>query len=391
MRLLFSQCRANFLTGNNAIRATIKAASRAARKTARKPQNALIAWLPGVFSALLMVVIFCPVAVSAQNASPSSSALPSTLPSALSSATPSASASAKASTAPDANYDPTKPSPKQAAEIVKVGDQKAFIWEVKSDTNTVFLFGTIHVGKKSFYPLPATVENALRRSAKLVLEADISNTADGAEISKLLTYTPPDSIEKHISAALYERVKQQAIRLRWQPNGFSNMKPFIVVGALSINEYMRLGYDMTEGVETYLIKRAKEENKPVLELESQLGQMSIFSNMPAALQEAMLDNALATIEAGKTSDQITGVVNAWQSGDVKLMQDVTSDVTKDARQTEALDEILLYGRNAAMLKKIQGYLAEDKNHFIAVGALHLIGPRGLVELLKSKGYRVRQL
>ncbi len=358
MQLLFSRFGANLLTG-------------------KKVQRGLTARLSCALLATFGALIIFPAVVSAQNVLPA--------------VTPSASAAAKAATAPDANYDPTKPNPKQAIEVVKVGDQKSFVWEVKSDSNTVFLFGTIHVGKKSFYPLPATVENALKRSTKLVLEADISNTADGAEIGKLLTYTQPDTLDKHISAALYERVRQQAIRLKLQPNSFNNMKPYIVVGALSINEYLRLGYDMNEGVETYLLKRAKEDDKPVLELESQLGQMAMFNNMPATLQEAMLDNALATIESGKTPDQITGVVNAWQTGDVKLMQDVTSDVTKGARQTDALDEILLYARNAAMLKKIQGYLAEDKTHFIAVGALHLIGPRGLVELLKSKGYQVRQL
>lgn len=349
----------------------------AAFSAGKAVQKRFTAWRSRVLLATFIALIIFPAAVTAQNVLPS--------------ATPSASAAAKAATAPDASYDPTKPNPKQATEIVKVGDQKSFIWEVKSDNNTVYLFGTIHVGKKSFYPLPSTVENALKRSTKLVLEADISNTTDGVEIGKLLTYAPPDSLEKHIPAALYERVKQQAVRLKLQPNSFNNMKPYIVVGALSINEYMRLGYDMNEGVESYLLKRAKEENKAVLELESQLGQMAMFNNMPATLQEAMLDNALATIESGKTPDQITGVVNAWQSGDVKLMQDVTSDVTKDARQSEALDEILLFARNDAMLKKIQGYLAEDKTHFIAVGALHLMGPRGLVELLKSKGYQVRQL
>jgi uncharacterized protein YbaP (TraB family) len=43
-----------------------------------------------------------------------------------------------------------------------------------------------------------------------------------------------------------------------------------------------------------------------------------------------------------------------------------------------------------MLAKIEGYLASRERHFIAVGALHLAGPRGLVELLRKRGYVVRQ-
>ena len=292
---------------------------------------------------------------------------------------------------PDATYDPTRPNPKQAEELIKSGERKSFIWEVKSGTNTIFLFGTIHVGKKSFYPLPTAVEDAFKRSSKLVLEADISNTDGAAEIGKLIAYAPPDSLDKHIPAALYERLKQQAARLKLPQEGIKQMKPFLIGGLLSISEFTRLGYDMNYGVEGYLIALAKENKKPLLELESQLGQINMLNDMSPALQEAFLDNAIATLESGRSADQVTGVVNAWQSGDAKLMQDVTADVNKDARLGAELDDVLLYSRHAGMLKKIEGYLAEDKTCFVAVGTLHLLGSRGLIELLKMKGYKVRQL
>ena len=169
------------------------------------------------------------------------------------------------------------------------------------------------------------------------------------------------------------------------------MKPFLAGGMLSISEFTRLGYDMNLGVEAYLIAMARESKKPVLELESQLGQINMLNDMPPALQEAFLENAIATLEADKSADQVTGMVNAWQSGDVKLMQDVTADVTKNARMSTELDEVLLYNRHADMLKKIEGYLTDDKAYFVAVGSLHLVGPRGLIEQLKMKGYKVRQL
>ena len=292
---------------------------------------------------------------------------------------------------PDAAYDPTKPAPKQAEEIIKAGEQKSFIWEIKSSTNTIFLFGTIHVGKKSFYPLPPAIEDAFKRSGKLVLEADISNTEGTADIGKLIVYTPPDSLEKHIPVPLYARLKQQATRLKLPQDGIKQMKPFLVGGLLSISEFTRLGYDMNLGVEAYLIAMAKESKKPVLELESQLGQINMLNDMSPALQEAFLENAIATLEANQSADQVTGMVNAWQSGDVQLMQDVTADVTKNARMAAELDEVLLYRRHAEMLKKIEGYLADDKSYFVAVGSLHLVGPRGLIEQLKIKGYKVRQL
>jgi uncharacterized protein YbaP (TraB family) len=85
------------------------------------------------------------------------------------------------------------------------------------------------------------------------------------------------------------------------------------------------------------------------------------------------------------------MVNAWQTGDVALMQDVTKGVNKGMRMTDQLDTILLYSRHDAMLRKIANYLDGGVPHFVAVGSLHLIGPRGLIEMLKASGYEVKQL
>jgi uncharacterized protein YbaP (TraB family) len=61
------------------------------------------------------------------------------------------------------------------------------------------------------------------------------------------------------------------------------------------------------------------------------------------------------------------------------------------RQTERLDEYLLHNRHPGMLKKLESYLASGEIHFVAVGALHLVGPRGLIALLRQKGFAVKQL
>jgi uncharacterized protein YbaP (TraB family) len=112
--------------------------------------------------------------------------------------------------------------------------------------------------------------------------------------------------------------------------------------------------------------------------------------MPGNLQEAFLDNAIAALELGRSADQVTGMVNAWQSGDARLMAEVTAQVNRGMKLTAQLDEILLYGRHDAMLKKIESYLAGKEAYFVAVGSLHLVGPRGLIQALASRGYEVRQ-
>lgn len=292
--------------------------------------------------------------------------------------------------APDAKSD-TKPDPKSDNKSAVATDKKSFLWEVKSASNTVYLFGTIHVGKKNFYPLPDAVEKALASSKKVVVEADISKTDGLADISKLIMYEAPDTLERKIPSALFARLKTQLTKFKIPVDGVKPMKPFMIGALLSVNEFTRLGYDMNFGVDAYLIESANKQMKPVLELESQLGQIELLTNMQPLLQETFLENALAALETGTIAEQMSGVVNAWQAGDVKLMQDVVAAGNKNAKRINEFDEILLYNRHPAMIKKVEGFLLEDQPHFVAVGSLHLLGPKGLVELLAAKGYKIRQL
>ncbi len=304
-------------------------------------------------------------------------------------------------------YDPTRPQsapaielPASPASIVparkRIGPvpvpsrTKSFLWEVKSATGVVWLFGTIHVGKQAFYPLPEVVETAFDQSAKLVVEADTGSAVSDAEMQGLIGYAPPDSLEKHLPKPLYDRLKTQLTRLEMPEDAVKSMKPFVVGGLLSVLEFSRLGYDMNLGVDAYLLARAKDAGKPVGELESMTAQLKMMNAMPVNLQEDFLDNALATLELKRSPEQVTGIVNAWQTGDTTLMADVTSDVNRGMKSTAQLDNVLLHGRHDAMMKKIEGYLAAKATHFVAVGSLHLIGPRGLIQLLKNNGYEVTQ-
>ena len=309
--------------------------------------------------------------------------------------------SAGAPPASHSPYDPTKPAsavvgPNPATLSKLVPDKlqtgsRSFLWEVKSKTNVMYLFGTVHVGKREFYPLPTPVEEAFKQSQRLVVEADISNNDGMADIGAIINYKAPDGLDKHIPAALFDRLKTQLALLNVPVEAVKPMKPYLIGGFLSVAAFSQLGYDINLGVDGYLIGKAKEQGKPILELESQAGQLQMLDGLSPILQVAFLENAIRTLESGKAAEQVTGVVNAWQTGDVNLMQEVTRGVNKQLRLTEQLDEVLLHRRHDAMLRKMESYLRGSVPHFVAVGSLHLIGPRGLVEMLRSRGFEVKQL
>ena len=267
-----------------------------------------------------------------------------------------------------------------------------FLWEVSSMTNRVYLFGTVHAGKKAWYPLPEPVEKAFVDSHVLVVEADVSDVHAMAKAAPLITYKPPDSLVKHVDPAHYERFRKLLAKYAVPEAQVSQLKPFMAVSTLVFAEWARLGYLPQFGVDGYFIAKAKAENKPIVEIEGLALQARLIDSLGEAESKTLFEGTLRALEGGLTAEQITGMVNAWQSGDPNLLLEIArkyNDLVPGAREFE---EKFIWSRHDAMAEKIEGYLnGTRKRHFIAVGSLHLAGTRGLVEILRKRGYAVRQL
>ena len=266
-----------------------------------------------------------------------------------------------------------------------------FLWEVTSMTNRVYLFGTVHAGKKSWYPLPAAVEQALVDSNVLVVEADITDLDAVAKASPLMIYAPPDSLAKHVKPEEYARFRKLLARYSLPEQSVAQMKPFMAVSLLVFSEWSRLGYLPQYGVDGYLIAKAKAENKPIVEIEGFALQTKLIDSLTEAETRTLFEGTLTALESGLTGEQITGMVNAWQAGDPKLLLEIARKYNESVPGAKEFEEKFIWARHDSMLAKIEGYLNNSKDrHFVAVGSLHLSGPRGLVEMLRKRGYIVRQ-
>lgn len=277
-----------------------------------------------------------------------------------------------------------------AAQSAPAG--KHFLWEVKSLTNRVYLFGTIHAGKAEWFPLADAIENALADSKVLVVEADITDAEAMKKSAASMVYAPPDSLEKHVASADYVRFGKLAARYGLPDAQLAQMKPFMAVSLLVFSEWGRLGYLPQHGLDGYLLKRARAEAKAVVELEGVEAQANLMDSLSEEESRTLFAGALAALESGLTSEQITGMVNAWQIGDPALLLEIARKYNEGTPGAKEFEEKFVWSRHEAMAAKIEGYLNNSRErHFVAVGSLHLAGPRGLVEMLKARGYLVRQL
>ncbi|MEO5692054.1 MAG: TraB/GumN family protein [Usitatibacter sp.] len=268
---------------------------------------------------------------------------------------------------------------------------RQFLWEVSSLTNKVYLYGTVHAGRKDWYPLPAPVEKALEDSAVLVVEADITDTKAISTTEYSMTYKAPDSLAAHVSKEDYERFRKLLPRYAITEQQLSHMKPFMAVSVLVFSEWARLGFLPSLGIDSYLIRKAKEQKKAIVELEGVDSQMRLMDSLTEDEHRDAFEGTVKALETGLIGEQIVGMVNAWQTGDPGLMLEVARKYNENVTGARDFEEKFVWSRHEAMMKKIEGYLNDSKErHFIAVGSLHLAGPRGLVEMLRKKGYVVRQ-
>jgi uncharacterized protein YbaP (TraB family) len=266
-----------------------------------------------------------------------------------------------------------------------------YLWEVVGLANRAYLYGTVHAGKKEWFPLPREVEEAFDQSKVLVVEADVSDTRALASNSGGMTYAAPDTLRNHVSAEDYERFRKLLPRYQLPESQVAQMKPFMAVSLLVFSEWARQGFLPQYGIDAYLLARAKAQQKRVVELEGIQAQASLMDSLSDGENRTLFGGTLFALEAGLSAEQIKSLVTAWQTGDPDKLLGIARSYNAQVKGAAEFEEKFIWSRHDDMLRKIEGYLNNTNDrHFIAVGSLHLAGPRGLVEMLRQRGYVVRQ-
>ena len=268
--------------------------------------------------------------------------------------------------------------------------QKSFLWRVQSKTNTVYVLGSIHFLKKEVYPLNQKIENVFDQSDFLVVEANV-NDIKKIDIQKLAEnafYPANDTLEKHVSPETYEWVKKETGGLGIPLELINKQKPWFLAMTLESLEILKLGFDPNYGIDPYFLSKA-EGKKKILELESLDYQISFLSNLSDKDQELFL---LYTLRDLNILEQELGrLTQAWISGDTKSMESILTRGISEDKGLSSIFEKLIYERNKKMVSKIEDFLRTKEIYFVIVGAGHLVGDRGIIEILKGKGYIVEQL
>jgi uncharacterized protein len=139
-------------------------------------------------------------------------------------------------------------------------------------------------------------------------------------------------------------------------------------------------------VDRHFFERARKAKKDVLWLETADFQLNLLDSLPAKTQEESLLQTLKELDQFET--EFEQIMRAWATGQEKQLNDLLLASFKEYPDIYAK---LISERNRSWLPKIEGHFQGGNKTLIVVGAAHLVGPDGVVELLKKKGYSVEQL
>lgn len=276
---------------------------------------------------------------------------------------------------------------------VEAAPARGLFYEIKSGTNVVHVFGTIHVGTAEFYPLSLPVTRALIDAKFLAVEANILDQASVVRhVTEHAIYAPPSSLEQHAPPALMQKLLPALERYQFPRQQAMAMKPWMLALTLSVLEAARAGYDPNWGADAYLLGFAASQKKPIVEIEGLARQFEIFSGLDHERQLLFLEETLQELARGDASERLTKLVQAWANADAAGLESEWKYLQQsDFASHKFTLDTLLTQRNRDMASRIDEYLRSGETYFVAIGALHLVGDDSVIELLKKRGHRVRRL
>jgi len=263
------------------------------------------------------------------------------------------------------------------------------LWRVQAKDGVLYLLGSIHYLKPQNYPLDPAIESAFRNAKRVVFEIDL-DSAKGDQAQHLMVskaaYSDGTTLQQHVSETTYRLAAEKLKQLGLESNLFNLFKPWFAATMILARSMQSLGFDPAHGVDQYFYRKAKEANKTTTGLETFEYQLDIFNKMPEFVQDLML------LQSVKSSDSMRGamdtIVKAWSTGDLKTLD---STLLQGIREYPEVYQRVIVERNRAWLPKIEELLRGDRNAIVIVGAGHLVGPGGVIDLLKKNGWKVTQL
>jgi len=269
-------------------------------------------------------------------------------------------------------------------EIAKNPNQKlvsSLLWKMegKGFKKDVYLFGTMHLVEQEYFYFPKKIVELVQNSDQLVTELGDVNPADGMDFLKLKKGKFFDYFSKEqtdsILAYAEKNLSMNEVQFRMM---MSNLKPLAMVQFATIKTFK----GPTESYDLYIMNIALENQKPIIGLETIEEQLALFDKLDSTENANMVMESIRASENAKS--EFKNLELAYQQQDVEKLYQL---IHQSSGVFSVMGVDLLDNRNSNWVKQLKK-IAQKKSTFIAVGAGHLGGPKGLIQQFRDEGYTV---
>ena len=262
---------------------------------------------------------------------------------------------------------------------------RGVLWRATRDGRTVYLFGTLHVGKPNWRRLGPLTRAALRASDVLALEVDPS---DPALIKAMADSRPPQPLPDELQARLTRAFERACL----STDALSTLHPVLQATTLTVMEARWLGMDSSYAMEQVLAAQVRALGRRVVALESVATQIQALVPDDEAEARVLLDQSLLQLEDRSARRVLERLATVWDQGDLAGLADFENWCECVATESDrASMRKLNDDRNAPLADGIENQHRLGKRVFAAVGALHMTGPQGLPLLLAQRGFKVERV
>ncbi len=265
-------------------------------------------------------------------------------------------------------------------------DEKTLLWKISGNglEKPSYLFGTIHMLCADDAVLSNNMKDAIRECDEVYFEVDMDNLFEMIGAIGKMKMNGDTTLQDLLSKEDYQKVKSY-FESKNSLLPFSMLETFKPILAASTLEEGSMPCENTAMMEQVIMEEAKQLDKKIKGLETMSYQAGILDSIPYKLQAQQLVSFIDNAGTGDKEDkQMKEMFEAYKSQDLKKLEDLMVETDPGMA---VFTDLLLYNRNRNWIKKLKTLMTE-RSLVIAVGAGHLPGDKGVINLLKKEGYKV---
>ncbi len=279
--------------------------------------------------------------------------------------------------------------------VANEGIKNPFLWEVKKDKQSFYLFGTMHLGDPKLQVLPKALKIAIDKSDEVRTEIPLDASLQMKSVA-LMMRSDNRSLQEIIPKTLYKRTEKYIQQINPQMNliPFDKMKIWALSTVTAMLEN-QLKYPMLQAIDAEIYSYAQSKGKGVGGIETIEEQISAMDKFTQKEQIMGLESTLDYLE--QNNNFIEKMKSLYMQGNEEKMMSFIEGTMFKVEKYKSFEEkfmqVLLYDRNIRMAERIESLVKEDpaKRYLFAFGVMHFLGQKSVVEYLESKGYSIKSM